>query len=66
MKHELIYMDLLNARVCSSATWEEALEWLRENHAAGTANNWSKKELSGCEPLKCSDDPERTHYMFCC
>lgn len=65
-KHELIYQDILNARVCSDGTWDEALEWLRGTHPAGTTGNWSKKEEENCKPIACADNPQRTHYMFWC
>lgn len=66
-EHELIHMDILNARVCSSGTWDEALDWLRATHPAGTSNNWSKKNwLEDAKPLACASGNGRTHYMFSC
>ena len=65
--HELIYIDLLNARVCSAGTWDEALEWLRAMHPAGTTGNWSKKDwLPEAAPIACDNGDGRTHYMFSC
>lgn len=64
--HEMIYMDIFNARVCSIGTWDEALEWLRTQNPAGTTNNWHKKEDANCAPVQCADDEKRTHYMFIC
>jgi len=65
--HQLIYSDILNARVCSDGTWNEALEWLRATNPAGTQNNWQKKDgLPQALPVKCADNPARAHYMFIC
>jgi hypothetical protein len=66
VKNELIYMDTLNARVCSSGTWDEALQWLRRENPAGTTGNWVKKEQENCAPVKCANNSEMTHYMFTC
>lgn len=66
-EHELIYHDMLNARVCSTGTWDEALEWVRRRYPAGTSHNWQKKtEPEAALPIQCDDDPEKTHYMFIC
>jgi len=65
--HELIYIDIFNARVCSDGTWDEALEWLRLNNPAGTSDNWQKKDnLPQALPVVCANNPGRTHYMFVC
>lgn len=66
VQYELIYEDIFNARVCSTGTWDEALEWLRVHHPAGTFNNWSKKEAENCAPVACSNDATKKHYMFWC
>ena len=65
-RHELIMNGILKARVCSSGTWDEALEWIRQENPAGTQNNWSKDESINCRPVTCSDDPGRKHFMFVC
>jgi|HubBroStandDraft_6_1064221.scaffolds.fasta_scaffold529609_3 hypothetical protein len=65
--HELIYTDILNARICSEGTWDEALEWLRLTNPAGTSNNWKKKDdLPQALPVACANNSGRTHYMFVC
>lgn len=67
MTCKLIFMDMLNARVCSDGTWDETLEWIRTTNPAGTTGNWSKKEEpEAALPIACADDPKRTHYMFHC
>ena len=67
MKNEIIYMDLLNVRVCSEGTWDEALEWLRSTNPAGTSNNWEKKtEPKEALPVACVNGKGRTHYTFIC
>jgi hypothetical protein len=65
-KHILIAHSLLDARVCSKGTYDEALEWIRTENPAGTSLNWAKHEDGPYAPLTCADDPKRTHYMFNC
>jgi hypothetical protein len=65
-KHIIIAQKLLDARVCSDGTWDEALGWLQRTNPAGTQNNWQKNAAPNFEPLHCADHPERTHYMFTC
>jgi hypothetical protein len=65
-KHILLVNSLLDARVCSEGTYDEALEWIRRVNPAGTQNNWDKHEDGTFAPIKCADNPERTHYMFSC
>lgn len=67
--HVLTRMKLLNCQVCSTGTEEEALDWLRESHPAGTLNNWLQYDYTEnpeMTPVRCLDHPERTHYMFAC
>lgn len=65
-KHVLLRNGILNAQVCSCGTWDEALEWIRVDNPAGTSGNWFKDERPEVAPVKCADDPSRTHYMFVC
>ena len=65
-KHILIRQNLLRAQVCSSGTWDEALDWLRSYHPAGTQNNWQKDERTEVAPVVCADNPDRHHYVFDC
>lgn len=70
MKNELIYQDLLNARVCSEGTWDEALEWICTYFPSGTFKNWYKKEGKldtgkNSSPVVCAKG-QGTHYMFIC
>lgn len=64
--HTLLVNGMVDARVCSTGTYDEALEWIRKENPAGTQNNWQKHEDGKFAPIKCADDPERTHYMFIC
>lgn len=64
--HILTKTSILQAQVCSTGSWDEALEWLRHYNPAGTQNNWQKDERSCVAPVQCSDHPERTHYIFNC
>jgi hypothetical protein len=65
-KHEITRQGFLQCQVCSTGTWDEALEWLQANSPAGTENNWQKDERECVAPVKCQDHPERTHYVFNC
>lgn len=64
--HQILMQKLFQCRVCSTGTWDEALEWLQLNHPPGTTTNWQKSTDTPCAPLTCSSDPTRTHYMFIC
>lgn len=64
--HLLTKNGVVDAQVCSSGTYDEALEWIRRTNPAGTQNNWSKNESGAFAPVTCADDPRRTHYMFIC
>lgn len=65
-KHILTKNGLLDAQVCSEGTYDEALEFIRNDNPAGTKNNWSKNLEGPFAPVKCESYPERTHYMFIC
>jgi hypothetical protein len=65
-KHILTKNGILDAQVCSSGTYDEALEFIRITNPAGTENNWQKNEEGKFAPVKCADNPDRTHYMFVC
>jgi hypothetical protein len=65
-KHVLTHNGLFQAQVCSAGTWDEAEQWIRTTNPAGTTNNWSKYEGETFKPVPCSDNPNRTHYMFEC
>ena len=64
--HVLLAMGVFDARVCSSGTYEDALYWIRSRHPSGTAGNWQKHDEGKFAPIPCSDDRQRTHYMFSC
>lgn len=65
-KHLLTRNGLLDAQVCSTGTWDEALEWLQTHNPAGTQLNWCKNTDVKYAPIKCAEHPDRTHYMFTC
>lgn len=65
-RHVVTGFSLLNIQVCSEGTLEEALEWVRRNHPAGTSNNWQKDDRPEAAPITCADDEGRTHYLFEC
>lgn len=56
----------MDAQVCSLGTYDEALDYIRSQNPAGTEFNWSKNEEGKFAQVKCSEYPERTHYMFVC
>jgi hypothetical protein len=64
--HILTKNGIFQAQVCSTATWDEALEWLRATNPAGTSGNWQKHDGAAFAPIACAQHPERTHYMFSC
>ena len=65
-KHILTKFGIIDAQVCSEETYDEALDFIRTQYAAGTENNWQKNEEGPFAPVKCADNPSRTHYMFIC
>lgn len=65
-RHVVTHMGLLDAQVCSEGTYDEALEFIRTQHMAGTSNNWSKNAEGKFAPVQCAEHPFRTHYMFLC
>ena len=64
--HILTMNRILQAQVCSSGTWDEALEWIRRVNPAGTENNWKKDERPEAAPVTCDLHDDRKHYMFVC
>lgn len=65
-KHVIVGYNLLYSIVCSSGTWDEALEWIRRAYPAGTENNWHKAREENQQPVTCESNPARRHYMFVC
>lgn len=65
--HVITLWRFLHAQVCSTGTWDEALDFIRERMPAGTSGNWFKAdEEPHHAPVACEKYPERTHYMFIC
>jgi hypothetical protein len=65
-EHILTKNGILDAQVCSTGTYDEALDWIRKVNPAGTSNNWSKNTEGPFAPVRCAEHPDRTHYMFVC
>ena len=65
-RHVLTKMKLVDAQVCSEGDYDEALDFIRQEHPAGTENNWQKNAEGSYAPVRCAEYPERTHYMFVC
>ena len=60
----LTQISVLNAQVCGTGSYDQALKWLNKVHPSGTQNGWSKsKELA---PVKCADNSNKKHYIFEC
>lgn len=60
------FVYMVFSRVCGEGSAEEAEQWIRENHPAGTTANWHLSKAENRQPVACADDPKRTHYMFEC
>jgi len=65
-KHEITMVKVVDAQVCSTGTWDEALEYLQRKYPSGTLLNWQKNEKPEFAPLPCANGGGRTHYMFVC
>jgi len=66
---EILRSYLLNIQVCSRLSEKDTLLWLREKSPAGTTGNWClqrKDSDNYLPPVKCDEDPEKTHYIFVC
>jgi hypothetical protein len=64
--HIITKQSILQCQVCSTGTWDEALEWLQYTNPAGTQNNWQKDERECVAPVQCEEYAERKHYVFNC
>lgn len=62
--HEVSRMTLFDVQVCSLASEEDALAWVRHSFPAGTSNNWQKSDEPGHKPVACANGGGRTHYIF--
>lgn len=63
-KHELTKVGIFDCQVCSSGTYDEALEWIRTASPAGTTGNWKKTDEPRYAPVACANGGGRTHYIF--
>ncbi len=62
--HAVTRMSLFDIQVCSLASEEDALAWVRGACPAGTSKNWQKSDEEDHKPVACADGGGRTHYMF--
>lgn len=65
-QHILTKNGIFDAQVCSTGTYDEALDWILKTNPAGTQNNWHKNEEGPFAPVRCQQHPERWHFMFVC
>jgi hypothetical protein len=57
-------MGIFEIQVCSLASEEDALAWVRGACAAGTTKNWQKTDEEAYKPVACANGGGRTHYVF--
>lgn len=63
---KVLRQSIFNMQVCSTKSETETLEWAKEFSPAGTSENWQIPENPNLKPVKCADNPNRHHYVFCC
>ena len=64
--HAVTKFNLFQIQVCSLASEDDALAWVRGACPAGTTGNWMKQQYSNLAPITCVNGGGRTHYMFEC
>ena len=62
--HEVTKIGIFDIQVCSFASEDDALAWVRAACPAGTSNNWQKSDDPNHKPVTCANDGGRTHYVF--
>jgi hypothetical protein len=62
--HEVTKVGIFDIQVCSLASEDDALAWVRDACPSGTTGNWKKQQDSGLEPIACANGGGRTHYVF--
>lgn len=64
--HEVTKMTIMDIQVCSLASEDDALAWVRGACPAGTKGNWQKQQDKILAPVACANGGGRTHYVFSC
>ena len=64
--HAVTRMTIFDIQVCSLASEDDALAWVRGACPAGTTANWQKQNSPILAPVPCADGGGRTHYVFGC
>jgi hypothetical protein len=64
--HAVTRMTIFDIQVCSLASEDDALAWVRGACPAGTTGNWQKQQDPDLVPIACADEGGRTHYVFSC
>jgi hypothetical protein len=62
--HEVTKFTLFNVQVCSLASEDDALAWVRSAYPSGTTGNWNKTDEERYKPVACANGGGRTHYVF--
>lgn len=65
--NEIIASSLLSINICSSLSYREGLEWVRENSPSGTSMNWQEYKGTECQrEVQCDQDKNKKHYVYVC
>lgn len=64
--HAVTRITIFDIQVCSLASEDDALAWVRGACPAGTARNWQKQTEPSLAPNACANGGGRTHYVFSC
>lgn len=62
--HEVTKMGIFEIQVCSLASEDDALAWVRGARPAGTSKNWTKTDEERYKPVACANGGGRMHYVF--
>lgn len=64
--HTVMKITIFDVQVCSLASEDDALAWVRDTFPSGTTGNWQKQSEPDLAPITCAADGGRTHYVFQC
>lgn len=62
--HAVTKIGIFEVQVCSLASEDDALAWVRGACPAGTRNNWQKTDEKKYRPVPCAETVGRIHYIF--
>jgi hypothetical protein len=62
--HEVMKVGIFDIQVCSLASEDDALAWVRHACPAGATGNWKKQQEPNLAPIACANGGGRTHYVF--